>query len=171
MMWYPMKIGNWWEYGEKEDGGSPVPLDTLTFTILSSQEAFDGNTGYECLVEEGYTVESTNWFVPVEDEIRLYYTDHPPHADTLDHYTLLKLPVEVGNRWPVVGIEQDTIWAEVISTTDRVAVPAGGFTDCVCVEFDGEVTTRFWFSSEVGLVRFDNVAFEFTMELLRYNLK
>lgn len=158
--YYPLSVGNTWDYSI---AGTITSPDT-TFETTGSQNVEiteettldDGTEVFEqmtitTMVDPDTTVDTTYTYTEETEDYILGYDDK---ADTTAD-TWLELPIEDGNTWDV----NDDMSAVVLGKED-VSVPAGDYGDCWEIGYITDSDTVFvYFADGIGMVR---QYFEFT---------
>lgn len=121
----PLKVGSKWEYiGEGNE-----------FASYTQEVIFQKDNRFQLATDTGGTV-MANIFEVREDRILNIYQmgEEYDHKNLLNeesnlNVTLLKKPLQVGNKW----ISEENVY-EIIDTKATVTVPYGTFSDCIIVK-------------------------------------
>ena len=154
--YYPLTIGNQWEYSSTTTITTPDSTIQITGarTIeITAETTMDNGIEVFEMVADGTidTLEFTDTSYVAEhgDQIIKYAskTDTTPS-------TILVLPIEEGNTWPTSG----SWMAVVIGKTTETVVPAGTYEDCWEIATYDTVsifsdTVFYIYAPEIGLVK------------------
>ncbi len=140
--YFPLEVGNSWQMVRNGSGhmGEVDYLVSGAFTITVTRTV-QHELGFD-LVEVVTAGQDTLFFemttVPMPpyaeyEYFRLTADSLAGYADSVeaDPLYVIPLPIEVGDTWMVN--EDPEIWAEAVSLTETVMVPAGTFSDCLHV--------------------------------------
>ena len=167
--YWPLAVGNKWVTVDTSWNGVDTTTSIDSGYVAESYE-WNGKTVW-CMKGSG----SDSWCVVYNNEIRVY--QEPPN-DTLLYNTILKEPLEVGQKWAFIAFEGNTAWAEIESKTASLTVPAGTFKDCLKISVYaadslGFPSFKWWSAPNIGCIRDyrDNQDSGYDNKLIRYEIK
>jgi hypothetical protein len=162
--YYPLKVGNFWEYRD----------NSILYEYHFRKEVVDfcliqGGIGvYKVKYFSKYTlssdtvVQKNEWFLYqtiIDNEVREFSDLNNP-----DQYEiLLRFPLEVGDSWQEPTQQMDSVWifsmnVDSVVAIENVNTPFGNFIDCYKIRsnmWDFEFSQfEKWFKPEVGFVKY-----------------
>ncbi len=146
----PLEINDWVEY-DRSYWSIPhgyAWVEEITATVVGKDIVLEGEQAF-IMKETGVSYDSI-WVVFMDDEVRRY-EDYP--LDYSDYKVLLKLPLELGQRWVFspFPVDRDTMYAYIFETDASVQVSAGKFEHCIHVYADHY--KHFWFAPGIGIIK------------------
>lgn len=146
-LYYPLKVGNEWIYdGEGNE-----------YASYTQKVTYSKDNKFQVMIDNGGT-RSANIYAIKDDALVHTYMegevyDEKNVLDIEENFdeTIIKLPVEVGNKW--VSSENSY---EIIDINASVTVPAGTFQDCIVIKEvykDKTAYRNYYIKKGVGLVK------------------
>ncbi|MDD4833144.1 MAG: hypothetical protein PHC44_00195 [Lutispora sp.] len=146
-LYYPLKVGSEWEYeGEGNE-----------YAAYTQKVIYSKDNKYQVMIDNGGTRAANIYEIKDDSIVNTYMEgevydeknvlDNDANLDTV----IIKLPIEVGNKW----ISEENSY-EIIDINASVTVPAGTFEDCIIVKEiykDKTAYRNYYYKKEVGLVK------------------
>lgn len=146
-LYYPLKVGSEWEYeGEGNE-----------YAAYTQKVTYSKDNKYQVMIDNGGTRAANIYEIKDDSIVNTYMEgevydeknvlDNDANLDTV----IIKLPIEVGNKW----ISEENSY-EIIDINASVTVPAGTFEDCIIVKEiykDKTAYRNYYYKKEVGLVK------------------
>ena len=166
-LYYPLGEGYEWEY---EGVGNEYASYTKKVT-------HSNNNRFQAMIDNGGT-RSANIYEITDDSVVNTYMEGEVYDDknVLDkennlNVILIKLPIEVGNKW-----ESEENSYEIVDINALVTVPAGTFDNCISVKEvykDQTAEMFYYYKKDIGLVKSEfktNDGFVISSSLKSYKL-
>jgi len=164
--YYPLRVGNYWEYGDNSNMYEyHLRKEIVEFCLL--QEGL-GVYKARYLSSHSYSKDTVEhkeeWFsyqALIGNEIR----EFSDLSDLGQYEILLRFPLQVGSSWKEPSKQMDSVWIfsifiDSVVAVENVITPAGEFDDCFKISsgmggFDFMQSEK-WFKPQVGFVKFTN---------------
>ena len=162
--YYPLKVGNFWEYSDNSTLYEyHLKKEVVDFCLLQR-----GIGVYKIKYFSTYTIspdtvaQKNEWLfyqTIIDNEVREFSDLNNPD----EYEILLRFPLEVGDYWQEPPRQMDSVWIFSMNIDSVVAIenmttPAGIFNDCYRVRsstWDFEFSQfEKWFKPEVGFVKY-----------------
>jgi hypothetical protein len=182
--YYPLKVGNFWEYYDKSHryeyylkkevvAFGPIQRGIKAFKVkyLSAYTFFPDTVEHK---NEWFTYQAL-----IDNEIREYSDLN----DTAKYEILLRLPLEVGMYWREPPKQMDSlvfisIFIDSVTAVENLTTPVGEFEDCYkiiktsFVEGFDYFGQKRWFKPQVGFVKYWNAhgGLPFEYSLIDYKI-
>ncbi len=153
----PLHQGTWWQF-QRTDWmeGEEDLIYSFTTTVMAVDTLESGRPAFRTQDNDD---DEMGWLLPIGCELRIY-SEHPDSTD--EYEVLLEKPLEVGNRWKLFSVSFGgmTVYAQIVSISDTVEVPAGTFTNCIHVQ--APPYYHAWLHPDIGIIVAENTSFDGT---------
>ncbi|MGB2696272.1 MAG: hypothetical protein WBD28_00260 [Candidatus Zixiibacteriota bacterium] len=178
--YYPLKVGNFWEYRDNSTLYEyHLRKEVVDFCLIQGGIGVYRVKYFSTYILSSDTVVQKNEWLTyqtfIDNEVREFSDLNNPD----EYEILLRFPLEVGSSWQEPPRQMDSVWTfsifiDSVVAVDNVTTPIGKFNDCYRIRssmwgFEFPQVEK-WFKPQLGFVKYRHALGMLEYSLIDYKI-